>query len=148
MLLLLRDVLGAAAELMAAAAAAAGAAPSAATAALVDAVTRLDVGAVEVALKAGGDPAYRAAAPPPNDFDALALLVFRISDCTLQPNDLRDCEAIAATLLAAGADATRARALSVERYGPLAPVADPADAFDRVRRLVHGATTATDAAAE
>ncbi|WP_448216688.1 hypothetical protein [Endozoicomonas sp. 2B-B] len=116
---------------------------------LMEAVSNYDFERVEDCLNRGADPSYRQSTDQddPNGFiqpiTPLRLVMFRISDCELTDEDLREFYKIARCLLYHGADPKPAIKIAEERYGKYEDAlgGDTHVVFMDIWRIVHNART-------
>ncbi|WOG25743.1 hypothetical protein [Endozoicomonas sp. 8E] len=115
---------------------------------LMEAVSYHDFERVEDCLNRGADPSYRQSTDQddPNGFiqpiTPLRLVMFRISDCLLNDEDLKEFYKIARCLLDHGADPRPAIKIAEERYGKYEDDSGgDSDVFMDIWRIVHNAGT-------
>ncbi|MBO9480488.1 MULTISPECIES: hypothetical protein [Gammaproteobacteria] len=115
---------------------------------LMEAVSYHDFERVEDCLNRGADPSYRHSTDQddPNGFiqpiTPLRLVMFRISDCLLNDEDLKEFYKIARCLLDHGADPKPAIKIAEERYGKYEDNSEGEnDLFMDIWSIVHNAGT-------
>ncbi|HAI76570.1 MAG TPA: hypothetical protein DCM08_10015 [Microscillaceae bacterium] len=111
---------------------------------LIEAVINCQAVRVRALLEEGANPNIQLASADPTlatnilqPRTPLQMVVFRISDALLKPEEALALETITKLLLASGADPEPARQLALQRYGAYqAEAIDPKNPLDNIRKLM------------